>query len=39
MAVGVCYPSCYDNIDNHMINCNIDSNAHSLQISDISFAL
>jgi hypothetical protein len=31
-AVGVCYPNCYDSIENHMINDTVDSNAqHSDQ--------
>jgi len=39
MAVGVCYPICYDNISNHMINDTLGFNMHSLHISDFLFAI
>jgi len=39
MAVGVCYPICYDNISNHMINDTVDSNMLSIQINNFLFAI
>jgi hypothetical protein len=38
-ALGVCNANCYDNIDNHMVNDTVDSNTHSIEISDVLFPI